>query len=233
MGIGDWVGDRVEDAAGAYGDAMDWVLPGDGVVERGLSMVDGSSPLSPMVSPVGPALDVGEAAAEAVPEAADRVAEASVPGYGAVTDAAGVVDGVVGHVPGGYAGAGLGLLLLLVLLLAKPAGRAGRNVARGAARTYAPAAYAVAHGKPAPRAQGRHASAGPRPKGRHSGRPGAADVVTTTAKRLEVCADSERDAMKAARRRWQGWNVRPGRSWVCDVNPSKVHVHVSKEQRKP
>lgn len=232
MGAWDWVEDRAGDAVNAYGAAMDWALPGDGVVERAESFVDGRSP----VSPLAPFRDMAEASVEAAPEAADQMAEEFVPGYDGLRAAGGKVDEVVGHVPGGYAGAGLALLILLVVLLARPAARTGKNVARGAARTYAPTAYALAHGRPAPRARGRHAAAprssgAARPKGRHTGRPGRADVVATAGRRLEVCADTEREALRTARRRWQGWDVRPVRSWVCDVAPAKVHVDIRKERQ--
>ena len=155
-----------------------------------------------------------------------------------MTGAAGKVDGFVSHVPGGYAGAGAALLLLLAWLLTRPAARPVRRapvqVAKGAVKTYAPGAYAIAHGRPAPRRPraGNHSAPQGTKRRMQKCRQGRADIVLATAKQIEVCARSEVEARACARRRWQGWRLRVVSTSPCPAYPNKAHVEIRKE-RKP
>lgn len=230
MSAWDWIGDRAEDARDAYSGAMDFVLPGDSLRDRALSMVDGRAPLSPMA----PVRSLGEAVGEAAPEALDSVAQETVPGYGTMTGVAGKVDDAVAYVPGGYVGAGAGLLILLVWATWRPAVRTGKRAAATAVKTYAPGAYAVAKGKPRPprRPAGSHSAKERTPRSRYRCRPGRADVLVATGQRLEVCARNEVEAARSARRRWQGWTVRTTAVAPCPSYEGKVHAELVKARKR-
>lgn len=225
-----WLGD----ALGAVGDAVTKVT--DGAVWVGEQAID-TLAVKPVTKGVEAAKGLGALVWErgvvdtvtdglAAPfQLADAAAEKLVPGYSTAKHAAETTNSAVNrYVPGGWKGVGAGAVVLLILMLWRPAVRTTGNVGKGLAATYAPGAAALAHGKPLPR-KVRHVSKG---TWRHTGRPGRADIVTSSAKRLEVCADNERHGLTAARSRYQGHRLHPVSTAGCDINPDKVHVRIAR-----
>lgn len=206
--------DAFEDAKGPVGAAVDKVFPGDSVAEKASSVMTGESPLSPFHA----ADEAAEATVEVAKETADTAAEQNLPGYAQLKDGFGGASELVGKVPGGWRTVSLAGLVLLLYLLFRSG--APQNATKVAVRQRFPVAAAYAGGRKPPKQKATKTSWS------HSGRPGKTDVVASKGGRLEVCADSQRAALAAARRRFQGHQLRPAGTEDCDLNPEKVHVFV-------